>query len=73
MSFVVLAIGAAHAIPPVLGATIGKTKAGVIIGAVIAGVIALASGNPAFIAADLVGIGLGVWIGLSIVQGKPAS
>lgn len=66
MSFVVIAIGAAHALPPVVGAAVSKTKAGTIIGAAIGVGVALLSGNPAFIAADLVGVGVGTWLGLSM-------
>lgn len=71
MSFVVLAIGAAHALPPIVGATIGKSSRGVWIGATIAVLVALASGNPAFVVMDLIGVALGAWIGLSIVKNKP--
>lgn len=67
MSFVVMAIGAAHAIPPIAGAIVTKSKAGTIVGAVIAGFIAFASGNPAFVTADLIGVGIGTWLGLAMV------
>lgn len=70
MSFLVLAIGAAHAIPPILGAAIRKSKSGVIIGTIIASLLAFASGSPAFIAADLVGVGFGTWLGLSMIENK---
>lgn len=70
MSFVVLAIGAAHAMPPIIGAVVGKSKSAVWIGAALGGVIAFAWGNPAFVAADLVGLGLGTWLGLSMVRNK---
>jgi len=70
MSFLVLAIGAAHAIPPIVGASISKSKPGIVVGALIGGFIALASGNPTFIAADLVGVGLGTWLGFSMVENK---
>ena len=67
MSLTVLLIGAAHALPPVIGAVLGKSKTGVLIGALIGAVIAFASGSPAFVAADLIGVGLGTWLGLSLV------
>lgn len=73
MSFVVIGIGAAHAIPPILGAVLSKTKVGVVIGAAIAGLIAFASGNPAFVAADLIGVALGTWLGFSMVGDKSTS
>jgi hypothetical protein len=66
MSFVVLAIGAAHALPPIIGAVLSQSKAGAIIGAVVGGFVAILSGNPAFIAVDLIGVGVGTWLGLSI-------
>lgn len=68
MSFVVMAIGVAHAIPPLAGAIITKSKAGTVIGTVIAGFIAFASGNPAFVAADLIGVGIGTWLGITMVE-----
>ena len=66
MSLTVLMIGAAHAIPPVVGAVTTKSKVGVIVGAVIGAIIAFASGNPAFVGADLLGVGIGTWLGFSI-------
>jgi threonine/homoserine/homoserine lactone efflux protein len=71
MSFVVFAIGAAHALPPILGAALGKSKRGVWIGVAIAALIAVASGNPAFVAMDLIGVALGAWMGLSMLEQKP--
>lgn len=66
MSLTVLMIGAAHAIPPIVCAVTTKSKVGVIVGAVIGCVIAFASGNPAFVGADLLGVGVGTWLGFSI-------
>ena len=68
MSLVVIAIGAAHALPPVIGAVMSQAKSGAIVGAAIGAVIAFLSGNPAFIVADLIGVGLGTWFGLSLVK-----
>ena len=70
MSFVVLALCAAHALPPIIGAVMSQSKSGVIIGAIIGGLIAIMSGNPAFVAADLIGVGVGTWLGLSIAGAK---
>ncbi len=67
MSLIVLAIGAAHTLPPIIGAAVGKTKASVIIGSVVGILIAFATGNPAFVAADLIGVGVGTWLGYSLV------
>lgn len=68
MSLFILIVAAGHAIPPIIGGVIGKSKKSVIVGAVIACAIAIASGSPAFIVADLVGVGLGSWLGFSMVS-----
>lgn len=68
MSFAVIAIGTAHAIPPIVGALAGKSKGAVIVGTIFGGLIAIATGNPAYAAIDLLGVGVGTWIGLSIVK-----
>lgn len=68
MSLFVLVVAAGHAIPPIIGGVIGKTKSSVIVGAVIACAIAIASGSPVFIMADLIGVGLGSWLGFSVVS-----
>ena len=73
MSFVVLAIGAAHAIPPIVGAVKAKSKVGVIVGAMLAAAIAVATGNPVYIVVDLVGVAVGVWIGLAQVRAVAAA
>jgi len=68
MSLFVLVVSAGHAIPPIIGGVVGKTKNSVIVGAVIACAIAIASGSSAFIIADLIGVGLGSWLGFSVVS-----
>ncbi len=68
MSLFVLVVAAGHAVPPVIGAVVGKSKNSVVVGAVIACAIAIASGSPAFIVADLIGVGLGTWLGFSMVS-----
>jgi len=68
MSLFVLVVAAGHAIPPVIGGVVGKSKKSVIVGAVIACAIAVASGNPMFIVADLIGVGLGTWLGFSMIS-----
>lgn len=68
MSLFVLFFAAGHAVPPVIGAVVGKSKNSVVVGAVIACAIAIASGSPAFIVADLIGVGLGTWLGFSMVS-----
>lgn len=67
MSLVVMAIGAAHAIPPIVGAIMTKSKGGAVIGGAIGVFIAFASGNPAFVMADLIGVAIGTWLGFSMV------
>ncbi len=66
MSLVVVAIAAAHALPPILGAI--KSERGLLIGVIISVLIALVSGNPVFFVMDLFGVALGTWIGLSILK-----
>ena len=68
MSLFVLVVAAGHAVPPVIGAVVGKSKNSVVVGAVIACAIAIASGSPAFIVADLIGVGLGTWLGFSMIS-----
>lgn len=68
MSLFVLVVAAGHAIPPIIGGVVGKSKSSVIVGALIASAIAIASGSPVFIVADLIGVGLGTWLGFSMVS-----
>lgn len=70
MSLIVFAIAAAHAIPPIIGTVATKSKSGMIGGAIIGTLIAFATGNPAFIASDLIGVGAGVWISFNILESK---
>lgn len=71
MSLFVLVIAAAHAIPPIVGGVTGQSRSAVIIGAAIGCAIAIASGNPTFMFADIVGVAIGTWLGLSIVGRTP--
>ena len=68
MSITVLAIAAAHALPPIIGGTISNTKAGVIVGALIGVTIAVISGNPNFMFPDLIGVAAGTWFGLTVTR-----
>lgn len=68
MSLVVLFIAAAHSLPPILGAMLGKSKGGLWVGVVVAVLVALISGKLAFVAFDLFGVALGWWVGLSILE-----
>ncbi len=45
MSLTVFAIAAAHSLPPIIGEMINNKKSGVLIGAMIGIVIAIASGS----------------------------
>jgi hypothetical protein len=49
----------------------GKSKRGLWIGVAIAVLVALVSGNPAFVVMDLIGVALGAWVGLSILEKQP--
>lgn len=66
MSMTVLAIAAAHALPPIIGGMINNKKSGVLVGAMIGVAIAIASGNPDYIVADLIGVAAGTWFGFSV-------
>lgn len=68
MSLFVLMIAAGHALPPIAGAIIGKSKVAVFIGSGISCAVAIASGNPAFIVADLVGVAFGTWLSLLMLK-----
>ena len=71
MSFVVLSIAAAHSLPPILGAMLGKSKGSLWVGVFVAVFVALISGKLAFVAFDLLGVALGWWVGLSILDKRP--
>ena len=68
MSLIVLSVAAAHAAPPLIGGFLWRTDKAVIIGAVIGFGVAIASGSPAFIVPDLIGVGVVTWFGFSIVN-----
>ena len=74
MIFSLLLACVAHAVPPVLGAVFTKSKSGVILGGVLAVVIAsvtsFLSAMPLFIGASLAGIFLGLWVGFSLVKNR---
>ena len=70
MSFIVLAIAAGHALPPILGAVVGKSESSVIVGAVVGVIIAIAFGSAAYLVPDLMGVALGTWVGFSIIKGE---
>lgn len=69
MSLIVIAIGAAHALPPLIGAMIGS-RTSVFVGAAVAGFIAFFYGNTSFIANDLLGAGIGTWLGFSMIDNQ---
>lgn len=70
MSTTVLLIGIAHALPPVVGALMTKSKTGVAIGALVGTIIAFSVGRSAYVAGDLIGVAVGTWIGLSVAGYK---
>lgn len=63
MSITVLAIAAAHSLPPIIGGMINNKKSGVLVGAMIGVTIAITSGNPSYIVPDLLGVAAGTWFG----------
>ena len=67
MSLVVLAIAAAHAIPPIIGAVAKKSRGGVVAGIAVGAIAAVALGGAVFVVPDLLGVALGAWIGFSMI------
>ena len=70
MSMFVLAVAACHAIPPVVGSVLGKTKVAVYLGSAVGFAIAIAAGAPKYALVDVIGVGVGTWIGISMLQSK---
>ena len=50
-----------------------RSKVALIVAAIIAGIIGVATGNPAYASADLIGIAVAFWLGISLINSqKPA-
>lgn len=50
-----------------------RSKVALIVAAIIAGIIGVATGNPAYAIADLIGIAVAFWLGISLINSqKPA-
>lgn len=62
-----LIIGLGHAIFPIIGSMMMK-KAGLAIGTVAGGLIAVYLGSPRYLFIDLIGIGVGMTISLYILK-----
>jgi hypothetical protein len=58
-----VAIAAVHAIPPIAGAAVFRTKKALLIGGVTGVALAIAVGSPAFVIPDLLGVACGVGLG----------
>lgn len=67
MSLIVLAIAAAHALPPIIGGVITRSKGGIIGGAIVGALIGAATGNPVYAVADWCGVAVGTWIAWNTV------
>lgn len=72
MSSMVIILAGLHAVPPVIGAVMAK-KPGVIIGAAIGALAAVAMGASVYSVIDLVGVAIGAFIGWLIAGGSSKS
>lgn len=68
MSTTVLVIAGLHAIPPIAGAWLTRGNGGLIIGAVTALAISVLTGDLNYVISDLVGVGVGCFVGWCLVQ-----
>lgn len=66
----VLLIAIALAVPVVLSGVIFRNARVVLFAALIMGGVGIATGNPAFMLADLVGVVVGYFIGIQFAQKK---
>ena len=74
MTLVVLGIVLLHAVPVFIVGVLTKSKLILLFAAIIAGVIGVATGNPAYTAADLIGVVIAYFLGISYINDhKPAS
>lgn len=65
MSLTVLLVGVAHGIPVVIARGVSG-KGGAVVAAVIMAGVAAVTGGSQYLIFDLMGIGLGLWIAMSI-------
>lgn len=68
MSAAILIISGLHAIPPIAGAYLTKSKIGLTIGAIAGATVAIAIGGGAYAIFDLVGVAIGCFVGYGIVE-----
>lgn len=66
----VLLIAVGLALPVVLSGVIFRNRKAVLFAALIMGGVGIATGNPAFILADLVGVAVGYFIGIQFTPKK---
>ena len=61
----ILLIALLHAIPILIIGYWKRTKSAIIIASILSGVIGVLTGNPAYIAQDLFGVGIGYYLAIS--------
>lgn len=69
----VLFIVLLHAVPVFVIAVWSKSKFALILAAIIAGIIGVATGNPAYIFADLIGVAIAFALGISFINDQKSS
>jgi len=73
MTGTVVFIALLHSVPVFVIAVFTKSKVALTFAAIIAGIIGVATGNPAYAIADLIGIAVAIWLGISLINSqKPA-
>lgn len=65
MFLVMLAI---HALLPILGAWLTRSRSGVVLGGVVAAIIGLVSASPVLMIAGVAGLLLGMWSGFAWIK-----
>ena len=69
----VLFITLLHAVPVYVIAVLTKSKRALIFAAVVAGIIGVATGNPAYMVADLIGVAIAFALGISFIDEQKPS
>lgn len=59
-----------HAVPVFVVAVLTKSKVALTIAAIIVGIIGAATGNPAYMAGDLIGVCIAFWVGISFINNQ---
>lgn len=68
MTGTVVFIALLHAVPVFVIAALTKSKVALTVAAIIAGIIGVTTGNPAYAIADLIGIAVAFWLGISRIN-----